>query len=180
MALAVRNIMQNDNEQGTIRTVERRTHERKGWRATWLGLVTGRMWYLVAFSDTTQTRFFLGITALLWALALIMPGDSFSRPTFAYMSMLAGDNAEEKWTAAFALYAVLDIWLVFYYVRTKYVSFLVNVFGVLLFTSVAYAVGTLSGEPFPAGVAAHCGVALAAVWVLIRTHVNSPVGWRHD
>jgi len=159
---------------------ERRTRDRRGWRATWLGLIAGRLWYLVAYSDTTQTRFFLGIVALLWVAGLLVPGDSFSRPTFEYMRDMAGADAEQKWTVAFAIYGVVNMFLVFHHVRFRGVALIVNSVGVVLFASVAFAVATLSGEPFPAGAAAHCGVALAAIWVLVRTHINSPPGWRHD
>lgn len=174
MAVAVEDDM--DNYNGT----ERRARERTGWRKSVLGLLLGRFARLALRDDTTQTRFFLGLVAWLWVGALLVPGDSFSRPTFAYMSSIAGDYAELKWTIAFALYGFFDLWLVFYYVHAKYVSVIINTCGVLLYSSIAFAVATLSGEPFPAGVAAHAGIALAAVWVLIRTGVNSPTGWRHD
>lgn len=153
---------------------------RVGWRASWLGCLAGRVWYLVAFSDTTQTRLFLVMAAALWVIALAIPGDSFTRPTFAYMSAIVGPHAEMKWLAAFAIYALTGAWRIFSSAPGRVSSLVINALGVALFSAVAFSVATLPGVPFPAGSAAHVAIALAAMWVLVRTHVNSPTGWRHD
>lgn len=153
---------------------------RIGWRASWAGCLAGRVWKLVAYSDTAQTRFFLAIAAALWCIALALPGDSFTRPTFAYMRAIAGPHAELKWLGAFALYAVAASWRLFSSAPGKASSLVINSLGVAIFSSVAFAVATLPGVPFPAGSAAHVAIALAAMWVLVRTHVNSPAGWEHD
>lgn len=159
--------------------VERRRRQRAGWCNTWSGRLVGRLWWLIAYSDTTQTRFFLAVAATLWALALALPGDSFSRPTFAYMQAIA---PECVWMAGFALYSGIGFWRVFATRAVPCVAFLANVYGLCVFSAVAFCVVTVGGQdhPFPAGGAAHCAVALAAAWVLVRTNVNSPQGWRHD
>lgn len=156
---------------------ERRCRERKGWRATWLGKVTGRLWFIVAFSNTIQTRLFLVIAAALWAAALLLPGDSFARPTFAYMAAVAPEGA---WTAAFALYAAVTFIRIFSEWNGHVMALIINVVGASLFSAVAFAVITIPGPSFPAGAAAHCAIALAALWVLVRTSVNSPMDWQHD
>ncbi len=150
-----------------------------------LGCLIGRLWYLIAYADTTQTRFFLAIVASLWVGALLLPGDSFARPTFIYMAAIAGDDAELKWTIVFAVYAAAAFYGVFARGTGSWLATVINALGLVLFSAVAWSVATLSGVPFPAGAAAHCGIAMAAMWVLIRTHANSPPpgnqpGWLHD
>lgn len=156
---------------------ERRQTAREGWRATWIGKIAGRLWHLIAYSKTTQTRFHLFIAASLWALALSLPGDSFARPTFAYMAAIA---PEAWWTAAFAIYAVVTFIRIFTDWNGHATALIINAVGATLFCAVAFAVITLPGPNFPAGSAAHCALALASIWVLIRTHVNSPKDWQHD
>jgi hypothetical protein len=161
----------------TTDPTERRHKPRTGWRASWFGEVSGRLWYLVAYSDTTQTRFFLCITAMLWAAALALPGDSFSRPQFAYMRALASEGV---WMLAFVLYAGAIFWRVFSDRRRQRIAMIVNAVGVTLFSSVAFSISTLPISPIPAGAAAHWAIALAALWVFVRTNINGWNGWRHD
>lgn len=156
---------------------ERRRRPRDGWRSTWLGKIVGRLWYIVAFSNTMQTRLFLVIAATLWACALLVPGDSFARPTFAYMAAIA---PEPWWTATFALYAAVTFVRIFSDWNGRVAALVINGVGAALFSAIAFAVVTLPGKNFPAGSAAHCAIALAAVWVFVRTHVNSPRDWQHD
>lgn len=139
-----------------------------------------RAWSIIAYSDTTQTRFFLALTAAMWTVALLLPGDSFTRATFTYMAAMSGDHAEIKWTTAFGVYSMLAFWRVFSSVRHKWISIIINAIGVALYSTVAFSVVTLPGIPFPAGAAAHCSIALAALWVMIRTQVNSIPGWRDE
>ncbi len=156
---------------------DRRRCQRKGWRSSVVGKFVGRLWYVVARSNTIQTRMLLFITATLWASALALPGDSFARPTFAYMARIA---SEDCWIAAFSLYAVVSFLRMFSDWNAPAWAFIINVLGATLFCTVAFSVVTLPGQNFPAGSAAHCAIALASIWVLIRTHVNSPTGWQHD
>lgn len=157
--------------------MDRRSKPRIGWRATWVGKVSGRMWHLIAYSKTTQTRFLLFIAASLWSVALMLPGDSFARPTFAYMAAIA---PEPWWTVAFGFYAVVTFLRIFSDWNGHITALVINAFGAALFCAVAFAVVTLPGTNFPAGAAAHCSIALASIWVLVRTHVNSPGDWQHD
>lgn len=161
---------------------ERRSVERTGWRATWAGNLLGRVWFLFAHSETLTTRAFLIITAMLWVAALALPGDSFTRATFAYMATIAGPDAELKWLVAFAVYCLAASWRLFSDYKGKWSlsALIVNTFGVVLFSAVALSVAVLPGVPFPAGAAAHTSIALASVWVLVRTNVNSSPGWKHE
>ena len=163
--------------------LERRSVKRTGWRKTWIGNLWERFWYLFAWSETLTMRAFLVITALFWVAALSLPGDSFTRATFAYMASLAGEHAEMKWLVVFAIYAVAATWRLFSNHDSgqwSLTAIVVNTLGVVLYSSVAFSVAVLPGVPFPAGAAAHASIACAAVWVLVRTNVNSSPGWKHE
>lgn len=156
---------------------DRRRPPRVGWRGTWFGEIVGRLWYLIAYSNTTQTRFFLALTASFWAGMLAIPGDSFSRPQFGYMRAIAPEGA---WMLAFVIYAGATYWRVFADTPRPMAGFVVNGLGLVLFAAVAVSIGTLPITPVPAGAAAHFTIALAALWVFVRTNINSPKGWRND
>jgi hypothetical protein len=156
---------------------ERRHMERRGWRNGWLGKFTGRLWFLIAYTNTMQTRFLLCIAATAWVVGLSLPGDSFSRPTFRYMAALA---SEHTWLVGFGGYAVATFVRIFSDWNGRLAAFAINGFGATLFSAVAFAVATVPGETVPPGAASHLAIAAAAVWVLIRTHVNSAGGWQHD
>lgn len=143
--------------------------------------VLGRMWWLIAYSETAPVRFFLAQAAALWAVALMLPGDSFNRPTFAYAQVMAPEGV---WCVAFGLYAVAAFWRVFTDAQPGggMCALAVNTVGLFLFSAMAFCVLSVGrgGVEFPAGSAAHLSIAMAAMWVLVRTHVNSPRGWLND
>lgn len=135
---------------------------------------------MVAHSDTTPTRFMLALCATIWALMLLAPGDTFDRPVYRYMAQVAGNHAEEKWTALFSLYAAGLYWRIFSSVSRPKWAFAIHTLGVVLFTSSAVAIMLTRADPLPAAVSSDFVVAMAAFWVLVRTQVNQRDGWRND
>jgi hypothetical protein len=139
-----------------------------------------RLWALIAYSDTTPTRFMLALAATGWALLLIWPGDTFERPVYRFMKMIGGDNAEAKWCIAWAAHAGGMWWRIFSSVPRPGWALAVHTLGVILFTSSAISIFLTLTYPLPAAVAPDFVLALAAFWVLVRTHVNNERGWRND
>lgn len=159
---------------------ERRKHVRLGWRRGKLGVFLGRFWALIAYSDTTPVRFLLAMAASLWAIFLYFPGDTFQRPVYRYMIAMAGDYAEFKWSILWTLHACGMWWRIFATDYRPIASLVINILGVVLFTSSALAILLTLTYPFPAAIATEVSCAFASAWVLVRTHINSEKGWRRD
>lgn len=157
---------------------ERRRHPpRCGWRSTWLGLIVGRFWSLIAYSDTTPTRFMLALAATFWAILLYLPGETFGRPVYRYMALVA---SEETWASFWALHAIGMWWRIFSAVDRPRLALAIHMLGAMLFTAAAVSIYLSRLYPIPAGIAPDVVLALAAGWVLVRTQVHSEKGWRRD
>lgn len=139
-----------------------------------------RLWSLIAYSDTTPTRFMLALAATSWCILLAVPGDTFDRPVYKYMALVAGDHAEAKWCIFWGLHSAGMWWRTFSARPSLYWALAINSLGLALFGSAAISILTALTYPLPAAVAADFVMAAAAFWVLVRTHINSEHGWRID
>lgn len=143
-----------------------------------------RLWSLIAYSDTTPTRFMLAMSASFWSIFLFLPGDTMTRPVYRYMadlaSWLGADNPEMAWASLWAIHAAGMWWRVFSSRPRPIAAFCINSLGVLLFSGAAFSIYRTLTYPVPAAIAPDLVLAAAAFWVLVRTHVNSERGWRND
>jgi hypothetical protein len=155
---------------------ERRAHSRPVHQSK-ATTFFARIWSLVAYSDTTPTRFMLAIAASSWSLMLALPGDTFERPVYRYMALV---GPEWAWAWLWGFHAAGMWWRTFSDKPRPIAALLINMLGVMLFTSSAISIFLSLTYPLPAAVAADVVFALAAFWVLIRTHVNNASGWRID
>lgn len=159
--------------------IDRRQSSRPSrWKGSRCGILLTRIWSLIAYSDTTPTRAMLAMAALLWAVMLAYPGDTFTRPVYRYMAEVAGTNAELKWTIAWAIYGALLMVTIFSSKPRPWWALVVNSMGVMLTSSSVISVFLTLTTPLPASIAPDIVMAAAAAWVLVRTHVNSEEGWR--
>lgn len=141
---------------------------------------TCRIWALIAYSDTTPTRFMLALAATAWAVLLLAPGDTMTRPVYRYMADLAGSDAELKWAALWVLHATGMWWRTFSTVPRPRIALAINSLGLGLFGGAAISIYATLTYPIPAAVAPDVVLALAALWVLARTGINGETGWRVD
>ena len=141
-----------------------------------------RVLWLFLCADTLPIRALLGVTSLLWALALFLPGDTLVRPVYHYMRIVAGDAwwSEHVWATAWALHGALLLYRTFADAKGKTFALLLNVFGLMLYFGALVAMFMTRTYPFPAALATDLSLAFAAFWLLIRTSVNSEPGWRSD
>lgn len=154
---------------------------RGSWRCSWCGLLLSRLWSLIAYSDTTPTRFMLALAATLWAIGLMWPGDSLERPGYLYMRWIVGDNAEFKWGLFWTLHAVGMWWRIFSSTKRLWWATAIHFLGVVLFCSSTIAIFAALTFPLPVATLGWGTVlALASIWVMLRTHINSEPGWRHE
>lgn len=156
---------------------ERRMHTRVGWRSGTAGMILGRLWSLIAYSDTTPTRFMLAGAGMMWGFFLFLPGATFDRPVYRYMAMLAG---ETHWAALWLTYSLLMWWRIFSASNAHLWSLVINILGAMLYTTTSVSIYLTLTYPFPAAIATELILALAAGWVLVRTNINPEGGWRRD
>lgn len=132
---------------------------------------------LLLRSDTAPTRCFLAIAAALWAIGLLMPGDTMSRPVYRYMGAFAG---ETFWFWCWASYSGLMVWRVFTARGGRIIPLSINVFGLCLWGFCSVSMMMTMTYPYPAGIAPDFACLLAALWVFARTHILPFGGWRGD
>lgn len=144
-------------------------------------LIAHRLWEFIAYSDTTPTKGLLALTATFWAALLLLPGDSLNRPVYFYLALVAGDHPDEKWAAAWLLYALPMWWRVFSAPRRHvWFAMVLNIYGLGLFATIPVCFFMQRLYPFPVGSGPYVALALAAAWVLVRTNNNPFRGWRGD
>ena len=56
-----------------------------------------------------NTRIVLALSEFLWAVLLLWPGDTFTRPTYAHMALVI---SEEAWGVVFAMSAAMQLTIV--------------------------------------------------------------------
>jgi len=136
-----------------------------------------RLLDLVLRSDTTPTRFFLGIAGAMWSAGLLMPGDTMERPVYRYMADLA---PEIVWATAWAAYSYAMFWRVFSDDHRWRVALLINSLGLALWGYTSFSIFATLTYPYPAGTAPDFACLGAALWVFARTHIFPLGGWRGD
>ncbi len=122
---------------------------------------------LVLCSDTRPTRYMLAIGAFFWTVGLLVPGDTMSRPSFAYMGSLA---PEPVWTVLWAIYGCG----MFAYSSSRVklpglFAFTLNCLGLALWSIYCLAILVATSSPWPAGLAADGAMFMASFWMLIRS-----------
>jgi hypothetical protein len=128
-------------------------------------LMYERLARIVFYSDLHGTRFLLGVAELLWFVTLLMPGDTFSRPTYLIMSHVM---SEEAWAFLFAMSGITQLTIVF---TNNYDSkFAVTFAGwnSVLWWYVVLSM-YLSVAPPPAAISGETALAIGAAWVFIRS-----------
>lgn len=141
-----------------------------------------KLFQLVAYSDTTPTRFFLALTATMWCVTLALPGDTFLYPVYYAMVAVAlgSAHAERVWSGLWGILAVGMWWRTFSSTPAPRAAIAINVLSVGLFSVSTYSVFAHRLWPFPAMMVPGLACVVASAWVLVRTHVNSEDGWRID
>lgn len=122
---------------------------------------------LIYGSDLHATRFMLGLAELVWAIALIWPGDTFSRPTYSMMASIA---PEECWAVVFGMSAYIQFCILFH---GNYHSRLAVIFACFnslfwIFTVISMY---MSVYPPPGAISGELALAFGAAWVFIRSGV---------
>lgn len=141
-------------------------------------IVRSRLLWLLLYGDTTASRILLAFTASLWAAALILSADTFTRPVYAWMAIMAPQGA---WAFAWGVYAILMWWRTLTDTpRRIWLSLTINAVGAALFCTSTVCIIFSRIAPIPAAAATDIAITITSLWVLMRSGLNQPPGWRND
>lgn len=115
-------------------------------------------------SDLIATRLALFLAEAMWAVMLWWPGDTFVRPTYREMSLIA---PEWVWAGAFGLSAACQLAIVLY---EQYHHLWARVFAVWnasLWLSAVVCM-LLGVYPPPAAIGGEIALAVFAMWIAVR------------
>ena len=137
-----------------------------------------RLKWVVLYGDTAVPRCILSAIAAMWSALLFLPGDTFTRPVYANMELIAGETC---WATAWGIYSICLAWRTFSDTPSRlWVTYIIHVCGVLLFGTSASCIIFSRIWPAPAAMAADIVLFLVAVWLLMRSGLNNVPGWRDD
>ena len=122
----------------------------------------------ILFEDQfVGTRLILALSEFTWAILLLWPGDSFSRPTYSVMAKVM---PEEAWGFVFLASGVTQLSIVlredFYCALARYFA----AWNAALWVYVVISM-LLSVSPPPAAVSGEIVLAMAATWIWIKPHI---------
>ncbi len=115
-------------------------------------------------SDLIATRLALFLAEALWAVMLWWPGDTFARPAYSEMGLLAPEWA---WGCAFGLSAALQLSIVLYEQCHKPWARVFAVWNAALWLSAVVCM-LLGVYPPPAAIGGEVALTISAVWIAVR------------
>lgn len=120
---------------------------------------------LAYYSDLHGVRLMLAMAELLWAVTLLLPGNTFDRPTYQVMSQVMSEPA---WGLIFLLMGTtqLSILLSGIYHDRFPVWFSAINSSYWWFVCISMI---LSVSPFPAAISGEVALAVGASWVWVRS-----------
>ena len=117
-------------------------------------------------SDLIASRLTLFLAEILWALMLIWPGDTFGRPTYNLMSVVA---TEGTWAVLFLISATLQMYII---LSENFRSAFAHCFAGWNAMLWVFVVVSMLGSvyPPPAAIGGEISLAVLAVWIFIRPY----------
>ena len=124
-------------------------------------------------SDLVATRLSLALAELLWAVMVLWPGDTFIRPTYFMMSLVAN---EATWAFVFLFSGIYQGYIVAAQkVRTRQAE-LFAWFNAFIWV---FTIGCMlaSVYPPPAAIGGEISLAVAAFWIAVRPMMLKYIDW---
>lgn len=114
-------------------------------------------------SDFVATRLTLAMAELLWAIMLFWPGDTFNRPTYTLMGMIA---PELCWAVLFLFTAGIQYYIVATKTTCTKVAWYFSCWNALIWLTVVGCM-LLSVYPPPAAVGGEIALMVSAIWIWV-------------
>jgi hypothetical protein len=118
-------------------------------------------------SDLVASRLTLFLAEFLWAIMLIWPGDTFSRPTYLVMSHIL---TEEAWAAVFLVSAVFQLTIVLQDSFDSKFARYFSAWNACLWLTVVTSM-LLSVYPPPAAISGEMALCVLATWIWVRPYI---------
>ncbi len=118
-------------------------------------------------SDLVATRISLFLGELFWGIMLLWIGDTFDRPTYSHMALIAN---EEVWGFIFLVSAITQITIVLINdMHSKFARYFAC-WNAALWLYVVWSM-LVSVYPPPAAIGGEIALALGASWVWLRPYI---------
>jgi hypothetical protein len=118
-------------------------------------------------SDLVATRVSLAIAELLWGVMLLWTGDTFTRPTYKVMSLVAN---EEAWGVVLLLSSATQMTIVLTEQYHNFFSRVFSAWNAVLWWFLCVSM-VMSVTPPPAAIGGEIALACAAAWVWLRPYI---------
>ncbi len=125
-----------------------------------------RLHYIFFASNLYSARVILAVAEMLWALSLYWPGETFGRPTYHVMQMVAD---EIMWAHLFLFSSLMQWSVVLTASFNGRVAMWFAAWNACLWLFVCGSM-YLSVYPPPAAISGELSLALAALWIFLRTN----------
>lgn len=115
-------------------------------------------------SDLVSTRMTLAAAEFFWCVMLLWPGDTFDRPTYAVMSLVAGEHV---WAFIFGVSSILQLAVV---VSGDYARPWARVFAMWNAALWVFSTGSMfmSVYPPPAAIGGELALTITSLWIWAR------------
>lgn len=118
-------------------------------------------------SDLIGTRITLFLGEIFWAIMLMWPGDTFSRPTYTHMAQIMPEYA---WAAVFLSSSLIQLTIVLLDdMHSKFARYFAT-WNALLWIYVVWSM-IASIYPPPAAIGGEIALAFGAAWVWLRPYI---------
>lgn len=125
-------------------------------------------------TDLIATRITLALGEFFWAVMLLWPGDTFDRPTYAHMAMVAN---EELWGVVFLISCITQITIVLLDdLHSRFARYFAG-WNAVLWTYTVISM-MISIYPPPAAVGGEIALGFAAMWIWVRPYLLAE-GYKH-
>lgn len=115
-------------------------------------------------SDLIATRLTLAVAEFCWAIMLFWPGDTFERPTYSIMGLLAPELA---WAVAFLVSGILQTYIALYGRCNTVFAHAFGAWNAGLWVVTVVAM-IASVYPPPAAIGGELALMMSALWIGIR------------
>jgi hypothetical protein len=128
--------------------------------------ILDKFYILIFQSDLHASRFTLGVAELVWGVTLLLPGNTFDRPTYAVMAHVG--ISEEIWGILWLFSSITQFYILFSGRYHEPPAVIFAGFNSILWWFVTVSM-YLSVYPIPAAISGELALAISAAWIWIRT-----------
>lgn len=135
----------------------------------------GQQLCCLLLDSTRPTRFLLALVAFGWGYLFMPPGNVLLSQPYQMMALVM---PWQGWSAAFLVYGLLAGWTLFRRGGGLSLCWIVNTYGLAVFSVACVSFAAEGLRPTPATLASNVGMVIAAFWIFVRT--PSSTSWNTE